>query len=152
MCLFVVMCMIGVFFLFFFKQKTAYEMRISDWSSDVCSSDLCKLGGGGAGGYVSFGGGYAGVEGGYVRLSGGNIAFSRIKPAINAFDLSGYAERVDVFLYTERLHCIGVIGPAFRICLAGDRASHIDPLFPVCFFNLLPRLEDRLLGHTCFIK
>src|SRR3546814_6426202 len=30
---------LGVFF-FFFKQKTAYEMRISDWSSDVCSSDL----------------------------------------------------------------------------------------------------------------
>src|SRR3546814_9501041 len=30
--------MLGVFF--FFKQKTAYEMRISDWSSDVCSSDL----------------------------------------------------------------------------------------------------------------
>src|SRR3546814_3654769 len=32
--------MILFFFLFFFKQKTAYEMRISDWSSDVCSSDL----------------------------------------------------------------------------------------------------------------
>src|SRR3546814_3689795 len=29
-----------MFLLFFFKQKTAYEMRISDWSSDVCSSDL----------------------------------------------------------------------------------------------------------------
>src|SRR3546814_19503484 len=29
-----------VFCFFFFKQKTAYEMRISDWSSDVCSSDL----------------------------------------------------------------------------------------------------------------
>src|SRR3546814_7039828 len=28
---------------FFFKQKTAYEMRISDWSSDVCSSDLTTL-------------------------------------------------------------------------------------------------------------
>src|SRR3546814_9045624 len=28
---------------FFFKQKTAYEMRISDWSSDVCSSDLATL-------------------------------------------------------------------------------------------------------------
>src|SRR3546814_10688439 len=28
---------------FFFKQKTAYEMRISDWSSDVCSSDLEPL-------------------------------------------------------------------------------------------------------------
>src|SRR3546814_4510422 len=30
------------FFFFFFKQKTAYEMRISDWSSDVCSSDLSR--------------------------------------------------------------------------------------------------------------
>src|SRR3546814_6351933 len=29
-----------VCFVFFFKQKTAYELRISDWSSDVCSSDL----------------------------------------------------------------------------------------------------------------
>src|SRR3546814_1857265 len=29
---------------FFFKQKTAYEMRISDWSSDVCSSDLQQIG------------------------------------------------------------------------------------------------------------
>src|SRR3546814_4964206 len=31
-------------FFFFFKQKTAYEMRISDWSSDVCSSDLYEGG------------------------------------------------------------------------------------------------------------
>src|SRR3546814_1432879 len=30
---------------FFFKQKTAYELRISDWSSDVCSSDLALKGG-----------------------------------------------------------------------------------------------------------
>src|SRR3546814_5270305 len=34
------MCVIPIFTIFFFKQKTAYEMRISDWSSDVCSSDL----------------------------------------------------------------------------------------------------------------
>src|SRR3546814_5063820 len=32
-----------VFIFFFFKQKTAYEMRISDWSSDVCSSDLHEV-------------------------------------------------------------------------------------------------------------
>src|SRR3546814_5472899 len=32
--------MCRVIWCFFFKQKTAYEMRISDWSSDVCSSDL----------------------------------------------------------------------------------------------------------------
>src|SRR3546814_8856524 len=35
--------MFSPFFFFFFKQKTAYEMRISDWSSDVCSSDLQDL-------------------------------------------------------------------------------------------------------------
>src|SRR3546814_8044653 len=35
--LIVILCM---FVFFFFKQKTAYEMRISDWSSEVCSSDL----------------------------------------------------------------------------------------------------------------
>src|SRR3546814_4001676 len=42
------MCIVCSIFVFFFKQKTAYEMRISDWSSDVCSSDLsrdaCPLG------------------------------------------------------------------------------------------------------------
>src|SRR3546814_5321556 len=36
--MYVLACMCRSFF--FFKQKTAYEMRISDWSSDVCSSDL----------------------------------------------------------------------------------------------------------------
>src|SRR3546814_9045591 len=37
------MCFVSVVF-FFFKQKTAYDMRISDWSSDVCSSDLSIAG------------------------------------------------------------------------------------------------------------
>src|SRR3546814_2510773 len=43
--LFCIMYGCNIYFLglfFFFKQKTAYEMRISDWSSDVCSSDLSK--------------------------------------------------------------------------------------------------------------
>src|SRR3546814_14774700 len=35
--------MFVLFLFFFFKQKTAYEMRISDWSPDVCSSDLSNL-------------------------------------------------------------------------------------------------------------
>src|SRR3546814_10120191 len=33
-------CVFSNVYFFFFKQKTAYELRISDWSSDVCSSDL----------------------------------------------------------------------------------------------------------------
>src|SRR3546814_3285550 len=45
-CVCVLCCMCGsvlsvvLMFVFFFKQKAAYEVRISDWSSDVCSSDL----------------------------------------------------------------------------------------------------------------
>src|SRR3546814_9167597 len=35
--------LLSQFVFFFFKQKTAYEMRISDWSSDVCSSDLVSI-------------------------------------------------------------------------------------------------------------
>src|SRR3546814_8522479 len=40
--MYVLCCLFHCFF--FFKQKTAYEMRISDWSSDVCSSDLDGIG------------------------------------------------------------------------------------------------------------
>src|SRR3546814_4286480 len=49
------LCDIGCVLVFFCKQKTEYEMRISDWSSDVCSSDLAsradqtRRGGGGSG-------------------------------------------------------------------------------------------------------
>src|SRR3546814_3075906 len=39
----VLRCVFRSWGVFFFKQKTAYEMRISDWSSDVCSSDLMSL-------------------------------------------------------------------------------------------------------------
>src|SRR3546814_6646455 len=38
--LYVLYCLVSILLFFFCKQKTAYEMRISDWSSDVCSSDL----------------------------------------------------------------------------------------------------------------
>src|SRR3546814_1623383 len=48
-------CWCIFFWFFFFKQKTAYEMRISDWSSDVCSSDL-------TGGRLSGDGGVAGLS------------------------------------------------------------------------------------------
>src|SRR3546814_9366310 len=42
MCVYHISCLCVARF-FFFKQKTAYEMRISDWSSDVCSSDLASV-------------------------------------------------------------------------------------------------------------
>src|SRR3546814_1235103 len=38
-----ILCVFDILCFFFFKQKTAYEMRISDWSSDVCCSDLDRV-------------------------------------------------------------------------------------------------------------
>src|SRR3546814_10775089 len=58
------MCCLCVCFVFFFKQKTAYEMRISDWSSDVCSSDLAV----GAGEGVWMGLRYMAVAGIIINL------------------------------------------------------------------------------------
>src|SRR3546814_7154712 len=58
---------------FFFKQKTAYEMRISDWSSDVCSSDLSAW----AHNNVVIKGAHYSIEPGLAQLTGAleNSAF-----------------------------------------------------------------------------
>src|SRR3546814_4355282 len=55
-------------YFFFFKQKTAYEMRISDWSSDVCSSDLTGV----IDNFLSVFTGY--IDSGFGLL-GGEVAF-----------------------------------------------------------------------------
>src|SRR3546814_3397987 len=77
------MCLV-VFF--FFKQKTAYEMRISDWSSDVCSSDLEHIG---------FGHCEAGTLPGQKGNRSGRVADERraaLRPALH----SDLADPVDV--------------------------------------------------------
>src|SRR3546814_19258274 len=63
---------------FVFKQKTAYEMRISDWSSDVCSSDLLPNNG------VQL------AREPYTGIFGGPVA---ITPEWKMYDLQGIADR-----------------------------------------------------------
>src|SRR3546814_4096016 len=70
-------CLCSVY-VFFFKQNTAYEMRISDWSSDVCSSDLIILLGGG----VGFLSGMFGVGGGFLTTP--LLIFYGIPPTVAA--------------------------------------------------------------------
>src|SRR3546814_4259153 len=78
------MCLLRVSYdlclFFFFKQKTAYEMRISDWSSDVCSSDLTIPGNPSltarAGAYV----GFTADDGATVRMRVG-ISFVSVEKA-----------------------------------------------------------------------
>src|SRR3546814_20642872 len=72
-------------FLYFFKQKTAYEMRISDWSSDVCSSDLGQLVQAHAlarGGQVFVGDEGAQLAEGGQRLSFDHLAIGRGQPLL----------------------------------------------------------------------
>src|SRR3546814_2377731 len=64
---------------FFFKQKTAYEMRISAWSSDVCSSDLCVTGPGKLSGAIA-------VDDGKPSLRG-PITLARVACAQSGFSL-----------------------------------------------------------------
>src|SRR3546814_1912064 len=72
---------------FFFKQKTAYEMRISDWSSDVCSSDLPpadgELGFQGIGNRRSAGRGQDSIEGRRLEPAIGAVAGADIDIAVS---------------------------------------------------------------------
>src|SRR3546814_7155874 len=93
---FVVVCVMMYGVVFFFKQKTAYEMRISDWSSDVCSSDLM---------YGQFGLPDLGPRGAGYALSASSLAMVFV-----------YAAQ---YRRTPRLHVLREIGRAScreRVC------------------------------------
>src|SRR3546814_10051686 len=74
-------------FCFCFKQKTAYEMRISDWSSDVCSSDL-----GGALFYVTGGGAYARLDNKFTTTNAANSFDDNGKTNAWGYAVGGGAE------------------------------------------------------------
>src|SRR3546814_198093 len=101
--------------VFFFKQKTAYEMRISDWSSDVCSSDLrtvlaaaCVQGKLralqqlGKGLYALLATRRAAVDGRVVQRYGARIRAAPIVAAFRALSLRKY--RVDAVNEQRRMH------------------------------------------------
>src|SRR3546814_5149039 len=99
--------------VFFFKQKTAYEMRISDWSSDVCSSDPSGIGAAIQEGTVSATtsvsrNGNISITGGTVRL--GPDSTLRITPDTSAEVIPQGADSVANFKTS-------------KITIGGDRKS-----------------------------
>src|SRR3546814_3858230 len=72
-----------LFYVFFFKQKTAYDMRISDWSSDVCSSDLFTPGDRTA----------IRLTGDYMRVRNCGVCGQVVPGAVSFTTLSGYPGR-----------------------------------------------------------
>src|SRR3546814_10644414 len=86
---------------FFFKQKTAYEMRISDWSSDVCSSDLLIIG--------------------IIIIEGGGIERQRaVHEAVPGADFKG----VDIFRLERRAIIDG--GKLHEGKIAGQSLPEVD--------------------------
>src|SRR3546814_9629747 len=106
---------------FFFKQKTAYEMRISDWSSDVCSSDLndvnafeaairtWRAGGGKGRVWIAFETLYS-MEGDMAPIA----------------DFAKLAEAEDAWPLMDEAHATGVHGPQGRGLTAANRKSVVE--------------------------
>src|SRR3546814_17523315 len=90
------------FCFFFFKQKTAYELRISDWSSDVCSSDLAVA---------------ACLRSLHTRSRGGDIALIAIKDG-KRHRKAGDQSAVAGFAQLAHANTDGRIEPDFRAGLA----------------------------------
>src|SRR3546814_12656774 len=126
-------------YVFFFKQKTAYEMRISDWSSDVCSSDLFvtrplteerrEL--------------LAIVADRFLRAARRRSAFGR-----QPLDLAGYLAAQSLQLVDPR----EVLRAARLRDIAGERLSHVlnvadaerpPPPYPALVAAPMVRSEDR---------
>src|SRR3546814_6464939 len=92
------------YYLFFFKQKTAYEMRISDWSSDVCSSDLGK---------------YQTAHAGQVETVSGKVSEELLRTGAISLVLAMMGISIYIWIRFEWQFGVGEIGRAScreRVC------------------------------------
>src|SRR3546814_17826103 len=122
---------------FIFKQKTAYEMRISDWSSDVCSSDLTAAissnfvtNGGSGAQTISLRG--LGAERTLVLLNGRRAGPAGTRGAVSAFDLNVLPQQI-----------------MQRVDILKDGASSIYGSDAVAGVVNLIRSEERRVGKEC---
>src|SRR3546814_1850815 len=120
-----------IIFFFFFKQKTAYEMRISDWSSDVCSSDLLR---------------HPGITLAQLIQDRGAIphdlaAFVAEQLGLHVTELANYAARDQTM--TDHVREL-----AARLGLRGPTRADI-PFMVEAAARALLRSEERRVGKEC---
>src|SRR3546814_20033 len=108
-----VLCLYLFFVFFFFKQKTAYEMRISDWSSDVCSSDL-------GGEELLFFGRIHPDKGAAEAIAAARATVHRLTMAGIVQDQAYHDRHVLPFLDGESVRHIGMVGGAARAATLGN--------------------------------
>src|SRR3546814_20752233 len=117
-----------VFLFFFFKQKTAYEMRISHWSSDVCSSDLdARIGASGG----------KGIFRGMVPDSG---TIPRISDSL---DFAGLAEK-SCLRFTSSHGAPLLLHPS-----DADLLQALQPQYRLPAIARRRRSEERRVGKEC---
>src|SRR3546814_1187697 len=121
----VVLVCIILFWFFFFNQKTAYEMRISDWSSDVCSSDL-----------VGSARGAAAVDGRSPRIEVDQHPAAR-QPvrALTQLDIADHGDQPPVEVVNGDIALCDFIALGHR-----DTARGVEPV---------DRAAERLGGQEC---
>src|SRR3546814_9502872 len=121
------MYMVMCFLVFFFKQKTAYDMRISDWSSDVCSSDLTEMKLGDAGLHLGLVGlrpfelrrcGRVLVEGIGIGVDQDAARLPLDQPLEQPLELRILRDEMDI-----RLHLRRAVAQPHRLDIAGDDES-----------------------------
>src|SRR3546814_5817951 len=122
------LCLLLSVMVFFFKQKTAYEMGISDWSSDVCSSDLSVVGS--LGGTVGSLGGVVGSVGIVPGSAGRVVAVGSVGTGWPGVVMSSPAGGVS--------------------CASAGKPTAAAPIKRLCFHigNLLISGESRSEEHT----
>src|SRR3546814_10395138 len=119
-------------FFFFFKQKTAYEMRISDWSSDVCSSDLWRKR------YFSYSG----------TLSNPALLDARIQLLDKMLAKGMTLSRSDLKASLDAMVRAGRQGEAVRIAMAANPSGSAGTSIYDPDFSRF-RSEERRVGKEC---
>src|SRR3546814_11141897 len=132
---------VAVFF-FFFKQKTAYELRISDWSSDVCSSDLLHPRVGGTGRLVLGGTALMAHLIGYCRTEARQCNRQRTIQCLRPLTATDHQDVQRVVLLAQALGRLGELG---------QRLAHrvAQPLARTSRETLGKRSEERRVGKAC---
>src|SRR3546814_6198973 len=134
---------------FFFKQKTAYEMRISDWSSDVCSSDLLvKQGGSGA---LRLARKHLDPYGGGGLLSRiDNIVQQRYAGDINIFPVPSHRRMLRLFANPSADDIQTYIREGERATRSEEHTSELQSLMRISYavFCLKKNKKPKIQTHT----